>query len=116
MKEAVEVESSGHTEDLLRRRNHWGLEIDSVEAGEVRERWQMTPIFAARYFWGTENSVPINVCGIELSFKIIMANKSCQLTLFFSTYLVITTCMIFEKKMLPFYKYGFAILLYVIKA
>lgn len=38
MKEAVEVESSGHTEDLLRRKNHWGLGIDSVEAGEVRKR------------------------------------------------------------------------------
>lgn len=37
MKEAVEVGSSGHTEDLLGRRNHWGLGIDSVEAGEARK-------------------------------------------------------------------------------
>lgn len=77
MKEAVEVGSSGHTEDLLGRKNHWGLGIDSVEAGEARKSWQMTPIFVAQHFWGTENSVPMSVCGIELSFKIIMANKSC---------------------------------------
>lgn len=63
--EAVEVGRGG--QDLSR-----GLELlrrsaDSTEAGEERRR-RITPIFLAQF---------LSVCGIELSFKIIIANKSC---------------------------------------
>ena len=64
----MEVERSGCTEDLCRKRDRWGLVIDSVEAGEMRKGWQMTPISLAQSFWGTENSVPMSVYGTELSF------------------------------------------------
>ena len=36
--EAVEVERSGHREDVFRRWNCWGLATDPTEAGEERKR------------------------------------------------------------------------------
>lgn len=62
------MERSRCQEDLVRRRNCWGLLSNSAEASEVRKRWRTTPVSLAQSFWGTEKSVPECVCGRELSF------------------------------------------------